>query len=128
MTTVDGAASDDTANLESDARSTSAIPGQRNAEDGDSPSAIAHFVGHNVEPEAGVNTDDPAEIAPTDRRQRSKWKTVAAVIGVLVLVCTGSTLALVVGLTNRYENKVERTDILGDVPKPAQVEGARQPR
>lgn len=65
----------------------------------------------DVEPEDGIN---PA----THRRKRSAWKTAIIVVAVLALVCSGTTVALVFGLLNRYENKVGHEDILGDVPKP----------
>jgi LCP family protein required for cell wall assembly len=69
--------------------------------------------------ETGVPDHDP-EIAPR-RRKRSKWKTAAAVVAALAVVCSGTAVALVFNLTNRYESKVAHEDILGDVPKPPTV-------
>jgi LCP family protein required for cell wall assembly len=80
----------------------------------------AHDVPANLTPpETGVSDPDP-EVAP-HRRKRSKWKTAAAVVATLALVCSGTAVALFFGLTNRYESKVAHEDILGDVPKPPTV-------
>ena len=51
------------------------------------------------------------------RRKRSRWLTALVVAGVLILVCSGVGAALAFGLLNRYEDKVAREDILGDIPQ-----------
>ena len=61
---------------------------------------------------------DPAEVGlKGHRRKRSRWLTVVTIVGVLVLVCSGTVVALAFGLIHRYESKVAREDILGDLPK-----------
>jgi LCP family protein required for cell wall assembly len=74
--------------------------------------------------DGGADGDDP--IAPTGhRRKRSKLVAALSIVGVLALVCSGTVAALAFGLANRYENKVTRQDILGDLPKAQAIPGAK---
>lgn len=72
----------------------------------------------------GADGDEP--IAPVGhRRKRSKLVAALSIVGILALVCSGTAAALAFGLANRYENKVTRQDILGDLPKAQPVPGAK---
>jgi LCP family protein required for cell wall assembly len=51
------------------------------------------------------------------KRKRSPLVSALMMVGVLALVCTGTAVGLALGLEHRYENKVTREDILGDLPK-----------
>jgi LCP family protein required for cell wall assembly len=59
----------------------------------------------------------PPEVE-TDKRKRRLWVQILAIVGVLVLVCSGAVVVGAVLLEHRYESKVERSDILKDLPKP----------
>jgi len=64
--------------------------------------------------------EEPGEQQPkpaSHKRKRSPWVSALTVVGVLALVCTCTTVGLALGLEHRYENKVTREDILGDLPR-----------
>src|SRR6185369_4780592 len=55
--------------------------------------------------------EEPGEQQPkpaSHKRKRSPWVSALTVVGVLALVCTGTTVGLALGLEHRYENKVTR--------------------
>jgi LCP family protein required for cell wall assembly len=93
-----------------------------NAKDSDDESGLAAFDrAADREAEGGDDTGqqepvDGAEVG-TRKRKRSPWVSALTIVGVLALVCTGTTVGLALGLEHRYENKVTREDILGDLPK-----------
>jgi len=60
--------------------------------------------------------EQQSEVA-SRKRKRSPWVTALMMVGVLALVCTGTAVGLALGLEHRYENKVTREDILGDLPR-----------
>lgn len=68
---------------------------------------------------------DPVKPPPTLSQARRKlWLRALSVIGVLTLVLSGIAVAGALTLASRYEDKVERADILGDLPKPTIPERA----
>lgn len=58
----------------------------------------------------------------TRHHRRRRWRNFAIIVAILALVCSGSVVTAAFVLFNRYDNKVAREDILGDVPAPQQVE------
>ena len=67
--------------------------------------------------DGGDDAGDKQPEVATRKRKRSPWVTALMMVGVLALVCTGTAVGLALGLEHRYENKVTREDILGDLPK-----------
>ncbi len=127
MTDADNAANDVTSQLDlsdlglADASpTTAAVPRPREEARVGSVLREDRSTDEGTAPPPDADADDAGEeVAPgVHRRRRSAWKTLAIVMVTLVLVCTGTTAAVVIGLVNRYEDKVTRQDILGDVPKP----------
>src|SRR5262249_52067691 len=101
---------------------TEVFPKVENTEDSHDESGLAAFDrAADREAERGDDTGqqaavDGAEVA-TRKRKRSPWVSALMIVGVLALVCTGTAVGLALGLEHRYENKVTREDILGDLPK-----------
>jgi LCP family protein required for cell wall assembly len=105
-------------------RKTSPIPQQRVSPDGDIDGSDSSSDSGSDSGDAGSDGDSDEAIAPGKRR-RSAWKTAAVVVTCLVVVCSGTVVAAAFTLMNRYEDKVGRQDILGDVPKPVAVPNAK---
>jgi LCP family protein required for cell wall assembly len=65
-------------------------------------------------PHPAIPPDEPAHHA----HKRPLWLRTLAVVGILSVVCSAVAVAGAFALNTRYEGKVERADILGDVPRP----------
>jgi LCP family protein required for cell wall assembly len=72
-------------------------------------------------PGASANGESPeasADEGPAAPRRRPVWVNALIIVGILALVCSGGVLVGAWLLSGRYEDKVERADILRDVPRP----------
>ena len=68
-----------------------------------------------------LHTDDATTELPAvgkHQRKRSRWVRAIVIGGIIVLVGAGSAVLGGSLMLNRYESKVERADILKDIPKP----------
>ncbi|GIH04547.1 transcriptional regulator [Rhizocola hellebori] len=71
---------------------------------------------------ADAHTRGPA--STRRRKKKSPWYLKLLVtIGAMLMVASAGSYIAFVGLTNRYENKVDKEDILGGIPMPEAAEG-----
>jgi LCP family protein required for cell wall assembly len=90
------------------------------SEDSHDESGLAAFdraADREADAERGDESGEQQPESATRKRKRSPWVSALMMVGVLALVCTGTSVGLALGLEHRYENKVTREDILGDLPK-----------
>jgi LCP family protein required for cell wall assembly len=71
----------------------------------------------------GPASEQEPDVTPVPRRRA--WARVLVIAGILALVCAAGGIVGGALLANRYEGKVERADILGDVPRPTNVAESR---
>lgn len=61
------------------------------------------------------------------KRKAPWWVKTLVIVGAVLVVVTGGGVALFYGLSNRYESKVERQDILEGVPQPEPEAASGEP-
>jgi LCP family protein required for cell wall assembly len=66
---------------------------------------------------AGATAEETQPVTPA-APGRQRWVRILTIVGIVVLVCTGTAVIGGALLAQRYEGKIERADILRDVPKP----------
>jgi LCP family protein required for cell wall assembly len=69
--------------------------------------------------------DGPGDVDPGGKKKRRKspwWLKAMIVLGAVLIVASGGALALIYGLSARYDNKVQRQDILQGVPPATEEE------
>jgi LCP family protein required for cell wall assembly len=91
----------------------------------------AELAGRSVDsPDDPPNDGDQEGPTGTDdsgKRKTPWWVKTLVIIGAVLIVVTGGGVALFYGLSNRYESKVDRQDILDGVPQPEPEAASDEP-